>query len=280
MYKNFAIDDPFNITSITSLFFDDYKKGYYYEGEAHDFWELTFIVSGSATICVNENIYSLEKNDLLLIAPYQFHNFMCNNNDAKVIIISFDFVGKNFDTCVFHLSEMMSAKFTCIFELGESIFNVQGILVSEIKNEDALLLKKFKSNFEMFMLELEGNACKPILNTQSSAKAILYSKIIKYLYANLNNKINLNDIATACNASVSNIKYVFSYFTNDSIINYFNKLKMLKARQLLQSGLSIKEVSSILGFSEQNYFSNVFKKYTKLSPLTWLKENKNTIKQS
>ena len=49
-------------------------------------------------------------------------------------------------------------------------------------------------------------------------------------------------------------------------MEYFNRLKIEKAKQYLKEGNSVKETALRLGFYDTNYFSTVFKRITGNSP--------------
>ena len=91
------------------------------------------------------------------------------------------------------------------------------------------------------------------------AKSILQSRI--------NGHISLEELASKCNCSVSNLNKIFKRETSSSPINYFLGLKMQKAcRLLIHSTLRIKEVAVNLGIEDPYYFSRLFTKYIGVSP--------------
>jgi AraC-like DNA-binding protein len=51
-------------------------------------------------------------------------------------------------------------------------------------------------------------------------------------------------------------------------------LKMREAAKLLKRGHSVHEVSAMLSFATQNYFSASFKREFGISPSEYIKENK------
>ena len=62
--------------------------------------------------------------------------------------------------------------------------------------------------------------------------------------------------------------------TGLSVQHLHEKLKIEQAKNMLALGsFELSEIASKLGFKNQNYFSNVFKKNTGMSPLNWLKKN-------
>ena len=50
------------------------------------------------------------------------------------------------------------------------------------------------------------------------------------------------------------------------ISNYVTSLKIKKAKELLDNGLSVKKVAESVGFFEPNYFTKVFKQHTGVTP--------------
>ena len=50
------------------------------------------------------------------------------------------------------------------------------------------------------------------------------------------------------------------------VMAYFNKMKIESAQNLIKNGMTVQETANMLGFSNQNYFSTVFKRITGKSP--------------
>jgi len=60
---------------------------------------------------------------------------------------------------------------------------------------------------------------------------------------------------------------IFKDRTGISISNYLNNLRIKEAtRLLIDSTMKIYEISDAIGYSDQNYFSAIFKRYTGVSP--------------
>ena len=70
------------------------------------------------------------------------------------------------------------------------------------------------------------------------------------------------DIAEFCNVSQSWLKRIFERFAGVGIHKYFLQMKMSKAAELLQEGVSVTETAERLGFSSQAYFSAAFRRET------------------
>ena len=86
-------------------------------------------------------------------------------------------------------------------------------------------------------------------------------------------KLTLASIAKGCNLSVSNLKRIFGLYSDVGIMKYFNSLKVRSALNLIDQGYSIVDITDKLGFSSTNYFHNVFKRETGMTPREYKAKN-------
>ncbi len=101
------------------------------------------------------------------------------------------------------------------------------------------------------------------------------SAAIDLMKRKLNEVLSLENLAKACNLSISHFSTVFKQETGYSPIDYFNHLKIQKACQyLLFTDMSIKEISFSLGVEDQYYFSRMFSKLMNVSPKEYRNRNK------
>lgn len=79
--------------------------------------------------------------------------------------------------------------------------------------------------------------------------------------------ISPKDVARQVNMGYSWFRKLFKEYTNVSPAHFMLELKMQKAKDmLLNSALSIKEISYIVGYDDPTYFTALFKKYAGLTP--------------
>jgi two-component system response regulator YesN len=65
---------------------------------------------------------------------------------------------------------------------------------------------------------------------------------------------------------------VFKEKTGKTIMEYYLKLKIERAKQLLRENeLSVKQISELLAFNEPNYFTKTFKRIAGLTPTAYKK---------
>ncbi len=100
-------------------------------------------------------------------------------------------------------------------------------------------------------------------------------KSILYMHVHLNENINLQDLATHCGYSSSHFSAIFRKKTTRSPIEYFLDLKMQNACQQLDfTNKRIKEIATSLAFSDQFYFSRLFKRIIGVSPIDYRNKKK------
>ncbi len=110
------------------------------------------------------------------------------------------------------------------------------------------------------------------LNKTNTANII--EKSIEYMEKNLNHDLSLELLAANSGYSPAYFCSIFKEKAGESPITFFIKLKMqLAAEYLTQTGKSVKEISYLLGYSSQYYFSRLFKTHMGVSPSDFRNSN-------
>lgn len=100
-------------------------------------------------------------------------------------------------------------------------------------------------------------------------------KAKEFISNNIEKKISLEDISLYINISESYFSRIFKKKMNISFIEYVNICKIEHSKHLLMdANLSINEISYKLGFSNQFYFSKIFKKVEGKTPSEYRLLNK------
>lgn len=98
----------------------------------------------------------------------------------------------------------------------------------------------------------------------------LIEDILQYIDRHICDVIQIEDICSAFNISISSLKHKFKEYTGVTPRDYINSRKVLKAKELLESGKSVTETAMQLSFNSSDYFSVVFKKYTACCPTVFV----------
>lgn len=96
--------------------------------------------------------------------------------------------------------------------------------------------------------------------------------IIAYIEKNISNPLSIKELADIAGFSTNYFIELFKRYFHITPHQYIINQKMSMAKTLLTcTDLTIKEVSTQLGFSSQNYFSEIFKTHTSYSPSLYRK---------
>lgn len=101
----------------------------------------------------------------------------------------------------------------------------------------------------------------------------LVLSITNYIKHHITEPINITKLAKDLFISRTYLATKFKNETNMTLSNYYLKMKIDEAKNLLiYTDKSLNQISSYLGFSSQSHFTNTFKKYTNKSPNEFRKE--------
>lgn len=109
-------------------------------------------------------------------------------------------------------------------------------------------------------------------NPKQERRAV--QKACRYIYDHVTEGITLTELAEHVWLSRYYLLRVFREEVGMPPYAYLESVRINKAKQLLEAGLSPTKVAIELGFSDQSHFTNRFKRYTGITPGRYLNEIK------
>lgn len=101
----------------------------------------------------------------------------------------------------------------------------------------------------------------------------IIDEIKQFIEGNYQHDIKLHHISERFYFSREYISRKFKQEYNENITDYIVSIRITKAKELLtHSNLSIREISNLVGYQDEKYFSKVFKKYERLTPNDYRKK--------
>lgn len=262
------------IKSFVSAFEATYRGGFDFKGENHNFWEFVYVIDGIICVTADDRVHTLKTGDIIFHKPMEFHKLKTiNQKNATLLIMSFYLEGDSvdyFENAVFSLNRDSQDKIEQIvtFLRKNKPEEHKNNYLFTLKN-DPVLIQETANYTELFLISLLSSDVKTKGVTTRSA--MVYKKIINVMKENVEKNLTIDELAELCGMSTSNLKKVYSMYSVFSIHKYFVKLKIARAVEMLEEGYNVTEISDILGFNNQNYFSIVFKRETSMSPLNYRK---------
>lgn len=112
---------------------------------------------------------------------------------------------------------------------------------------------------------------------KNSKYDLLVNKVIGIInqdYAD--EKLCLNSLASDIGLSPGYLGKLFKTYTSNSVSDYINRIRVENASKLLEaSSMSISDISSKIGFNNNNYFYTIFRKAFGVTPSEYRKKIKN-----
>jgi two-component system response regulator YesN len=94
----------------------------------------------------------------------------------------------------------------------------------------------------------------------------------QYIENRYTSDISLESTAKELGISPHYLSKLFKKETKVNFIDYLTRLRLTKAKDLMkEGGKSIKEICYMVGYTDPNYFSRIFKKHTDHSPSEFIK---------
>ena len=247
---------------------------------SHTNIEMAFVLSGTGRYLVDGVSYDVRQGDLIICNPGVMHqSIVTDPNDPTIeFVIGFTDV---------HFLDMPDNKI--LLPGGEHLLRLSSEAKKEInrccyeimeENNSAEPGRYYMIQAEMTkMLILIFRAINgsersenPGIRFESYSKGYVVQQIIRYMNENYANKITLDQIAKNMFLSSVYISKIFKEKTGDSPINYLIRIRLQKAKELLEDGHgNIKSIASMVGYDDVYHFSKIFKKYYGESPLNYQK---------
>lgn len=97
-------------------------------------------------------------------------------------------------------------------------------------------------------------------------------KVMEYIELHLGNEITVRSLSEITNISISHLSKIFKSETRQTISEYIAKKRCEKAASFLKdTDYTIQDISSFVGYQDNNYFVKVFKKIYGVTPSSYRK---------
>jgi two-component system response regulator YesN len=159
--------------------------------------------------------------------------------------------------------ELASKIFRVILEKFpyESVQQLEG-QIHDIQNKDQPSLQELKS----LLSNLCSEGCGWIEKERSHESTRIIHQAKAYISANLHMDLSLEHCAKQVNLSQGYFSNLFKKVLGISFQQFVIQEKMEKAKSMLIGDYQVQEIAQELGYEHRRYFSDIFKKYTGMTP--------------
>lgn len=238
--------------------------------------KLVFVAGGKGSIIIGEKRHPIKAGMLYYISPNVIHSIDLDDIEEPICFVSvhFSYVHVNFnegswaiDTEVQRLSMESVLELKDYYHIDELFKKLAASWNAKLPGYEFIT----KTLLQELLIAIYQNRRRQHQNYAISLKV---EKIINYMHANINNRVTLTELGMMVQLSSPYLSRVFKETTGYSVIEFFNKIKIDKAKELIIEGdKRIKEVAQTLGFTDEFYFSRIFKRLEGISPSEYYNKN-------
>lgn len=216
----------------------------------HEFGQLIFPLKGILTLKTKNQFISMNSRTLFYLPPECKHLFYAQENWAECLVV---------DIPIFILSDITKLKSESgiYLDMNENWQALRYLILTEVYRKDPSVNHLI---FYLFSLLQKQNENSPSL---------------QYIYEHYFENIPLETLARLEHYNVSYYGQWFQKKMGVTPVQYIQKLRLEKAKQLLrETNFSILDITHQIGYNHQSYLTRIFKQVEGITP----QQYKNSIK--
>ncbi|WP_163711255.1 AraC family transcriptional regulator [Mangrovibacterium lignilyticum] len=273
-YCHVEIDDD------KSFFFDHVHIVWNEQISFHqsDDWELSYVITGSGTRVVGDNMETFSKGEIILLPPNLAHGWYFDENvhdkHGKIENITIIFPDSFLDKCAISFPELK-------LQVGRLKEISNGM---SIKGDILPLMQKLmrsmtsQNNIEQLSTLLR---IIPHISSANEMQVVGFAKkqtrmsgklqeVHRFMLTHYQEKITLNDAAKYVGMNSSSF---CSFFKREKGISFFTALNEYRIKcsciMLRETDMSIAEICTAVGFNDIPYFNRTFKRIKGETPQSY-----------
>ena len=174
-------------------------------------------------------------------------------------------------TTTFHPTESI--------DLKEKHYHLISLMISYIQKQEWIVQEVIDArHFTRFQKQHQTKqdvylslipVIESIIRYKQSTEAIRHPLIIEtlhYIHDHIEDELSLTEAAAHIYVNPSYLSRLFKKETGTSFSTYLTEKKMIRAKELMDQGYLVTDVSRRLAFNDVSYFTKVFRKYWGILP--------------
>lgn len=247
----------------------------------HDCFELYYYISGDLTYYVEGQSYKLSKNDIIITNTRELHRIVFDSKEGyerEFIQFKPEYIS------TFKTEEYNMLSFIQKRKLGyHNKINAEDVISNGIDKlwqqisihshekspESSIMIKAI---FVQMLIEINKIFAKNknMLMVASPEYDEIIIDILKYINENLQEKITLKVLEAEFHINKYYLCHLFKINTGFTVMEYVIYKRIMKAEELLLSGIPIIDISNQVGFGDYTNFYKAFKKIVGVSPKKYM----------
>lgn len=251
-----------------------YGEDWHSTSHFHPFTEIFFITHGNGIMEIDYIDVAVKEGDLIIINPNCPHTEKSSYNymdQLEYIVFGINNLtlankslpqlnGETPNPTYYKIMNFNNNKNVILYYLNT--------LVHEVEEKESNYELACKSILTLFIIYISRNAQSTLLIADNPEKLnIECVKIKNYIDSHYSENITLDILSNLSYINKFHLVHLFTKQMGISPINYLINRRIEESKNLLTTtNYTIRDISTIVGFSNSSYFSQMFKKFTGYSP--------------
>lgn len=248
----------------------EHPKSYYFnpeKGRILSEYQFVYISKGKGTFkSESTKKTNISKGQAIILFPGQWHTY-CPLKETGWNEYYIGFEGDIIDNIV-NNGFILPSNQVLNVGVNEDLVNLFATAIRVAKEDKTAIQQNLAGIVFNILGSILSLAQNKNFETKESAQKIERAKVI--MLENIHKDINIQEIANNLGISYSLFRKEFKEYTGYAPSQYFQELKLRKAKELLaETNLSVKEISYELNFNSYEYFLSFFKKKVGVTPIEY-----------
>jgi len=266
----------------------------------HDYFEIYLCTRGDIVFFVDDRIYNIEPNQLFILPPFLMHGVverleLFDYERGSLYMSSKALINASFGQIdLEHYLRDMTENGYCFNISEEAAVNFRQLIITANKYcKSETPLDRFSAytyiaglmNIICHSVDSGGNLVAAAQDKNINGKNRYNAKkqgdktdinydILCYINDNYAEKISIESIAEHFGISTSGLMHMFSDYTGHSVYDYILYRRIMRAKELMYTTVSLNDIAYQCGFNDYSNFLRVFKKQVGESPREYKKKRR------
>jgi len=238
----------------------------------HNHLELFYIVGGKGQFLIQDQLYAVNSNNLVIINPNVTHTEVSlNAQPLEYIVLGIE--GIELAT-----SNSSNGQFNILdhFESVEISSCLRNIL-REMEQKNTGYEDVCQAYMEILIIRLMRNTALSVATEPQVISGNRQCAAVKrYIDLHFKESLTLDQLAEDAHMNKYYLSHAFKQEYGTSPINYMITKRIEESKYLLaETDLSLSQIAQLLGFSSLSYFSQVFRRTQSVSAMEYRQNTKN-----
>ena len=238
----------------------------------HNHAELFYIVGGRGQFLIEDQLYPVNTNHLVIINPNVTHTEVSlNAQPLEYIVLGIEGVELS-------ITENSNGQF-CILDHFESMDITSSLrnILREMELKQPGYEDICQAFMEILIIRLMRSTGLSVPSEpQNSVGNHQCAAVRRYIDHHFKESLTLDQLAEEAHMNKFYLSHAFKQEYGVSPINYMISRRINESKYLLaETDLSLSQIAQLLGFSSLSYFSQVFRKTQGISPMEYRQDTKH-----